>query len=141
VTSSTVVEQALPLDVPEVMFAAGLPGFPGPRRFALVQWGDDGGPYSVMVDLDRPVVRFLVVPPQVFFPDYVVDLDDVVAAALHLDDPDDCLLLVIVALGDRAEDATANLLGPIVINVRTLEGQQAVLADSGHSTRVPLRSV
>lgn len=140
-TSSTVVEQAVPLDVPEVMFTAGLPGFPGPRRFALVRWGDDGGPYSVMVDLDAPVVRFLVVPPQVFFPDYVVDLDDAVASALHLDDPDDCLLLVIVALGDRAEDATANLLGPIVINVRTLEGQQAVLADSGHSTRVPLRGV
>ncbi len=140
-TSSTVVEQATPLDVPEVTFAAGLPGFPGPRRFALVQWGDDGGPYSVMVDLDEPVVRFLVVPPQVFFPDYVVDLDDAVASALHLDDPDDCLLLVIVALGGRAEDATANLLGPIVINVRTFQGQQAVLADSGHSTRVPLRGV
>ncbi len=138
-TSSTVLEASAPLDVPEVRFAAGLPGFPGPRRFALVRWGAADGPYSVLVDLDAPVVRFLVVPPQVFFPDYVVDLDDAVAEALALDDPDDCLLLVIVALGERAEDATANLLGPIVINVRTLQGLQAVLAESGHSTRVPLR--
>lgn len=137
-TSSTVVEPHADLEVPEVLFAQGVPGFPGPRRFALVRWGAADGPYSVMVDLDAPVVRFLVVPPHVFFPDYAVDLDDAVAAALQLHDPDDCLLLVIVALGDRPEDATANLLGPIVINVRTLEGLQAVLADSGHSTRAPL---
>ena len=137
-TSTTVVEPQADVQVPEVLFAQGLPGFPGPRRFALVRWGAADGPYSVMVDLDAPVVRFLVVPPQVFFPEYVVDLDDAVAASLALEDPDDCLVLVIVALGDRPQDATANLLGPIVINVRTLQGLQAVLSDSGHTTRVPL---
>ncbi len=140
-TISTMAEKPAPVDVPEVRFGCGLPGFPGPRRFALVRWGDVDGPYSVMVDLDAPTVRFLVVPPQVFFPDYVVDLEDTVAEALHLDGPDDCLVLVIVALGDRAEDATANLLGPVVINVRTREGQQVVLSETGHTARVPLRSV
>ena len=133
-----VLESTSPVDVPELTFPSGLPGFPGPRRFALVRWGGSEGPYSVLADLESPSVRFLVMPPHVFFPDYQVDLDDAVAAKIHLDDPADCLLLVVVTLGDRAEDATANLLGPIVLNLRTLEGVQAVLADSGHSTRVPL---
>lgn len=123
---------------PAVDFPAGLPGFPGARSFTLVRWGASEGPYSVLVDLGDPGVRFLVVPPAVFFPDYAVDLDDAIAAALELDDADDCLLLVIVTLGARAQDATANLLGPIVINVRNRRGAQAVLSDSGYSTRVPL---
>jgi flagellar assembly factor FliW len=127
-------------DVPELLFVSGLPGFPGQRRFALVRWGAPDGPYSLMVDLDDSDVRFLVMPPYVFFPDYVVDLDDAIAAKVHLERPEDCLLLVIVTLGTTPADATANLLGPVVINLRTREGVQAVLAESGHSTRVPLRA-
>ncbi len=127
-------------DVPELVFASGLPGFPGQRRFALVRWGAFEGPYSLMVDLDDDAVRFLVMPPYVFFPDYVVDLDDAIAAKISLDRPEDCLLLVIVTLGATPEDATANLLGPVVINLQNRRGIQAVLAESGHSTRVPLRA-
>jgi flagellar assembly factor FliW len=127
-------------DVHELHFASGLPGFPGERRFALVRWGAAEGPYSLMVDLDDDNVRFLVMPPYVFFPDYVVDLDDAIAAKISLERPEDCLLLVIVTLGRRPEDATANLLGPVVINTQTRQGVQAVLAESGHSTRVPLRA-
>ena len=127
-----------PVDVPELTFASGLPGFPGERRFGLVRWGAFEGPYSLMVDLDDPSVRFLVMPPYVFFPDYVVDLEDSDAARIHLERAEDCLLLVIVTLTGRPEDATANLLGPVVINLKTREGIQAVLAESGYSTRTPL---
>lgn len=126
------------VDVPELTFAQGLPGFPQSRRFALVRWGAFEGPYSLMVDLDDPHVRFLVMPPYVFFPDYVVDLDDAIAAKVHLERAEDCLLLVIVTLTGRPEDATANLLGPVVINLQTREGVQAVLAESGYSARTPL---
>jgi flagellar assembly factor FliW len=131
---------AAAVDVPELVFASGLPGFPGERRFALVRWGAFEGPYSLMVDLENPDVRFLVMPPYVFFPDYVVDLEDSIAAKIHLERAEDCLLLVIVTLGSTPEEATANLLGPVVINLKTREGMQAVLAESGHSTRVPLRA-
>ena len=137
-SSSQLAEQVRPTDVPHLTFASGLPGFPGPRRFALVGWGAEDGPYRVLVDVADPGVRLLVVPPQVFFPDYAVDLDDAVADRVHIDDADDCLLLVIVTLGRTPQEATANLLGPVVVNLRTLEGVQAVLSDSEHGTRVPL---
>lgn len=127
------------VDIPELAFRTGLPGFPGPRRFALVRWGAADGPYSVMVDLDDPTTRFLVAPPFVFFPEYEIDVDDAIAAKVHLERAEDALILVIITLGKTAEDATANLLGPVIVNVATLEGTQAVLADSGYSTRAPLR--
>lgn len=138
--TQAVAPVAAAVDVPELVFASGLPGFPGERRFALVRWGAFEGPYSLMVDLENPDVRFLVMPPYVFFPDYVVDLEDSIAAKIHLERAEDCLLLVIVTLGSTPEEATANLLGPVVINLKTREGMQAVLAESGHSTRVPLRA-
>jgi flagellar assembly factor FliW len=137
-TSQVTALPVAPVDVPELHFAHGLPGFPGERRFALVRWGGFEGPYSLMVDLDDPAVRFLVAPPHVFFPDYVVDLDEAIAARVGLERAEDCLLLVIVTLTGRPEDATANLLGPVVINLQNRQGVQAVLAESGYSTRTPL---
>jgi flagellar assembly factor FliW len=125
-------------DIPELHFRAGLPGFPGERRFALVRWGTHEGPYSVLVDLDDTDIRFLVAPPGLFFPNYAVDLDDQSVEILDLSDSTEALVLMIVTLGERPQDATANLLGPVVINTRTHEGLQVVLPEAGYSTKVPL---
>jgi flagellar assembly factor FliW len=125
-------------DIPELYFRAGLPGFPGERRFALVRWGANEGPYSVLVDLDDTDIQFLVAPPGLFFPQYEVELDDQSVEVLRLQDASEALVLIIVTLGERPEDATANLLGPVVINTRTHEGLQAVLPEAGWSTKVPL---
>jgi flagellar assembly factor FliW len=125
-------------DIPELHFRAGLPGFAGERRFALVRWGANEGPYSVLVDLDDTDIRFLVAPPALFFPAYEVDLDDQSVELLDLQDAGEALVLMIVTLGDKPEDATANLLGPVVINTRTREGLQVVLPETGWTTKVPL---
>lgn len=130
---------ALDTGVQELSFAHGLPGFPGSRRFALEQWGGPDSPYSLLIDLGEPEVRFLVVPPGVFFPDYAADIDDTTAARLNVSRAEDVLVLVIVTLGETAADATANLLGPVLINLQSHEGLQAVLADSDFGTRVPLK--
>ena len=125
-------------DIPELHFRAGLPGFPESRRFALVRWGANEGPYSVLVDLDETDIRFLVAPPALFFPQYEIELDDRSVGQLALGAPDEALVLMIVTLGEKPEDATANLLGPIVINTSTREGIQVVLPEAGWSTKVPL---
>jgi flagellar assembly factor FliW len=125
----------------ELTFRRGLPGFPGERHFTLVRWGDDDSPYSLLIDLESPELRFLVAPPSIFFPSYEVDLDDATVANLDLRSAEEALLLIIISATDRAETATANLLGPLVINTRTRQGVQAILAESGYGTRVPLLPV
>ena len=137
-SSTQLAEPSRPADAPHLTFASGLPGFPGPRSFALEAGATRTARTASWSTSPSPRVRFLVVPPQVFFPEYDVELDDAVAAKVHLEDADDALLLVIVTLGRTAQEATANLLGPVVVNLRTLEGVQAVLADTDHGTRVPL---
>ena len=44
----------------------------------------------------------------------------------------------VVALRDRPEDSTLNLLGPIVVNRVTYEAAQVVLPSAGYSVRAPL---
>ncbi|HWC36514.1 MAG TPA: flagellar assembly protein FliW [Mycobacteriales bacterium] len=125
-------------EVPSIRFRRGLPGFPGDRSFCLLRWGSAGGVYSVLVDPAEPNVRFLVVPPGLFFPSYEIELDDATVAQLGIESADEVLLLVIVTVHERPEDATANLLGPIVINTNCREGLQLVLPDPKWGTRVPL---
>lgn len=127
-----------PQTPPMIRFRRGLPGFPGDRSFCLLRWGAGDGVYSLLVDPEDPTVRFLVVPPGLFFPTYEVELDDATVAQLEVDRVDEVLLLVIVTLHERPEDATANLLGPLVINTGRREGLQFVLPDSHWGTRVPL---
>jgi flagellar assembly factor FliW len=123
---------------PLLHFAVGLPGFPDLRRFALVRWGDDASPLSLLRAVDMPDIQFVVVPPAVFFPDYAPEVDDVTADRLGLHDAEDALVLVILTVTEGPATATANLLGPIIVNQHSLEAAQVVLAGSGHDLRAPL---
>ncbi len=126
-------------EVKQLTFPAGLPGFPELQRFALQKWVEDPEmPYSVLVSLDDPDIRFLVAPPEAFFANYVFDISDADAASLQLESPDDALVLVFITVPEKPNDATANLLGPVVINTKTLIGAQIVLADSGMPVKQPL---
>lgn len=129
---------ALPTDCVELSFPAGLPGFPGVHRFELAPWGAEDSPFFLMTAVDDPDVGFVVVPPWVLYPDYEFDLDDATAERLGIHEPQDALVLCVVTLRDRPEDATVNLLGPVVANRHTLEAAQVVLPASGYSVRAPL---
>lgn len=124
----------------ELVFPVGLPGFESLRRFALARWGELDSAYSRLVALEAPSTAFLVAPPEEFFDDYDVVVEDDDAELLQLQDAEDALVLVVITVGERAEQATANLLGPLVINTRLRLGAQLVLPDerAGHGTRVPL---
>ena len=127
------------VEVPTLHFAAGLPGFPEQREFALVYWeDDDDSPFSVLTSIDEPSIEFLVVPPMLFFPDYVPEVDDNTAEVLGIESSEDALLLVIVTVPDDPAAATANLLAPIVVNRHTRQAVQAVLDDTRHPLRAPL---
>jgi flagellar assembly factor FliW len=132
----TVIDEAQSdLELPELRFPGGLPGFPGEERFALVRWGGDDSPFSLLQSLETAGLEFLVVPPTIFFPEYAPEVDDDTVEALALHDADDAIVLVIVSLAERPQDATANLLGPIVINRHSRIGAQAVLTKGNHDPR------
>ena len=127
-------------DLPVIELIKAMPGFPGLTRFALVALDDDGT-LCALRSLEDPGLRFLVVPPGKFFPDYAPEVDDDVVAALEIERVEDVLLLVVINAGLALGDTTANLVAPVVVNTATRRAQQVVLDDPDLRVSVPLITV
>jgi flagellar assembly factor FliW len=125
-------------DTVEITFPAGLPGFPHSHIFQLAPWGAEGTPFSLMTSREDPDVGFVVVEPWVFYPEYEFELDNTTSERLALAEPGDSIVLCVVTLGEIPEEATVNLLGPIVVNRFTREACQAVLDPSVFEVKAPL---
>ena len=127
------------LGLPTITMAVPMPGFPAHREFVLVRLNEDGLLYA-FTSIEDPELRFLVAPPEPFFPDYAPFLPGGARAELGLADATDARLycLVTVPDGDVAA-ATANLRAPVVVNPASSRARQVVLADGGHPIRRRLR--
>lgn len=123
-------------NIPVIELVTPLAGFPRHRRFALVRL-DEHGTISSLRSIEDPDLRFLVVPPGPFFPDYAPEVTQDWAERLELVSPEEALLLLIVTPGASAAEATANLLAPLVVNIRTRTAAQ-VLLDADLPLRAPL---
>jgi flagellar assembly factor FliW len=128
------------LDGSELYIDAGLPGFPGAHRFRLLPWGEQPGPFCLLLCRDDEDLAFVVAPPDVFFPDYMPEIDRPTANRLGIASPADAAVYVIVTLGPTPAEATANLLGPLVVNRRTRLAAQVVLEGTRWDVRTPLVS-
>jgi flagellar assembly factor FliW len=122
------------LGLPTIDMAVPMPGFPRHRQFVLVRLNDEGLLYA-FTSIEDPELRFLVAPPEPFFPDYAPEIDDEVFAALNTKDPDRLLLLVVITAG--VNETTANLLAPIVVDRDSRRAMQVILNGTG----MPVRAV
>jgi flagellar assembly factor FliW len=111
----------------------GLLGFPTCTRFALLPTGRDG--YLWLHSVEEPTVAFLIVDPFVYFDGYAVDLSGSMLQRLDASGPSEINVFAIVTLPSGDAHATANLQGPLVFNVATRHGMQAVIQESQYGTR------
>lgn len=121
--------------LPTIEFVAPIPGFPESRRFVLVRLGDEGLLYA-LTSLDNPDLRFLVVPPAPFFPDYAPEIGDDTLELLGGPDADQLLLLLVVTAGEAG--TTVNLLAPIVVDQGHRRAVQVILTGSDLPVRAEL---
>jgi flagellar assembly factor FliW len=122
------------LDMPVLDMALPMPGFPAHRQFVLVRLNDDGLLYA-FTSIEDPELRFLVAPPEPFFPDYAPEIEKEVFAALNTKDPDRLLVMVVITAG--VGETTANLMAPIIVDRDSRRAMQIVLSGSG----MPVRAV
>jgi flagellar assembly factor FliW len=126
-----------PLEIPVIDMVRPLVGFPEHARFALVQL-DGASDLCSLISLDEPGLRFLVVPPAAFFPDYAPEVGDDVVADLGIESASDVLVLVVLNAGAGLHDTTANLAAPLLVNPATRQAGQVVLDESGLPVAAPL---
>ena len=115
-----------------ITFPRGLIGLGG-SRFAVV--GGEGDAIVWLHSVDDPDLAVPVASPWSFFPDYAVDLPDDEATRLGITSPDEARVLVVVRVGETAQDCFANLKAPIL--VAGGQGHQ-VLNEADAPLRAPL---
>jgi flagellar assembly factor FliW len=134
------LETAEAVDVPVLDFISPIPGFPAHRRFVLVRVTEEGVLFALSA-VDDPELRFLVVPPAPFFPDYAPEIDEASLQALGAKDAEGVLILLVVTAGESPGSSTANLMAPIVVHEGTRRAVQLVLTGSGlpiHAVLMPV---
>jgi flagellar assembly factor FliW len=124
------------LEMPIIDMALPMPGFPAHRQFVLVRLNDEGLLYA-FTSVEDPELRFLVAPPEPFFPDYAPEIENEVFATLNTKDPDRLLVMVVITAG--VKETTANLLAPIIVDRDTRRAMQVVLTGSNMPVRAIMR--
>ena len=118
-------------------FPQGLIGFSEVRRFALVE-NPKGGPFEWLQAVEFPDLAFVVTDPLFFFPEYRVPVRVEDLKGIGAESVNDAVVVVILVVPRDPRGITANLQGPVVINLRTRMGCQLVLDVPGYTTSHPI---
>ena len=136
-TSAMPLATAADQDLPVLDMVQPLLGFPESRKFALARL-DETGVLCELRSVDQPDLRFIVVPPAMFFPDYAPVVDDDVVAELEIASADDVLALLIINAAATLTETTANLRAPLLVNTRSRKAAQVILEDADLPLAAPL---
>jgi flagellar assembly factor FliW len=112
----------------------GMLGFESCKRFVLLEDRPDT-PFKWLQAIDDPKLAFVVIDPTEFFSDYEFELTDEDADSLDLKDSTDAAIVTTVTIDGENDKVTTNLVGPVVINSRTLTAKQIVLQDERYGTK------
>ena len=120
----------------EVEFPRGLPGFDDRRRFVAVRFVESD-PLVYLQSLEDPALCFITMPVLAVDPRYRLkvsaeDLGEIgLAPGKQPRIGEEVFCLTVLSM--REEGPTANLLAPIVINLKTRRAIQAIAPEGGYS--------
>jgi len=120
-----------------ISFKQGVPGFPQIHRFVRLDF-EDLKPFQYLQALDEPPIALLVVNPFCFDPSYAFVLSKSDMEDIQTTDTKETSVYVVVTIPDDPEQATINLMAPIVVNEKQRCAKQVILHDSGYSVKHPL---
>lgn len=131
-------EPAVPArSVETITFRDGLLGFADCRAFTLLATERES--LFWLQSLEHEPLAFLLLDPFTFFEDFTVDLDPADARALGAVNASDIAVLAIVTLPTaEGEPCTANLVGPLAINLRNGQARQLILRNPAYGVRCPV---
>jgi flagellar assembly factor FliW len=117
-----------------IRFESGIPGFEGLRNFLLAM-NPEFEPFVWLYSVENVQIRFLMVNPLLFRPDYAPKMGKEQIADLKIQNQDDLMLFVIVTLNPNHRLSTVNMAGPVLVNIKSKLGKQIILDDGRYSIR------
>ena len=115
-------------------FPQGIPAFENQKEFVLIHLPDNPI-FQCLQSTQDPEVAFLIISPWDFFPDYDIHIPQEELEGLDIQVPKQIGLYNIVTIPQDPNQMTANLMGPIVINLDTLKAKQVILHQENYHTK------
>jgi flagellar assembly factor FliW len=120
-----------------ITFSSGIPGFEKAKEYVIVSI-PDYAPFEWLVCIDGSRLRFAIINPLLFLPEYSPAMVKEQIEDLEVSKPEDILLYSIVTIRENPLESTANLVGPLIINREKRLGKQIIVDDDRYSTQEPL---
>jgi len=120
-------------------FPESLPGFENLKSFIIVRTNPEAV-FCYLHSLDDLDICFIITDPFLFYPEYEFDLPDGAIEELKLSKPECAKIWSIISVpnGKGVEQATINLVAPIVVNTVSKQSKQVILQNTNYSIRQPL---
>ncbi|NDI36517.1 flagellar assembly protein FliW [Chengkuizengella sediminis] len=115
-------------------FTQGLLGFEDVKSYALLQL-DQEIPLTYLQAVEKQDLNFIILDPFQFFKDYNVELSNEIQKELDIKEQSEVTIWSLVSIQDNLENATCNLIAPLVMNIRTKQGKQIILHNSSYTTK------
>ncbi len=121
-----------------ITMTSSILGFPDDRQFILIPHGPDS-PFWWLQAVKNPPLAFAVLQAARLNISYEPEIGPLISDELSLSDDEAPEILVILTIPrGRPQEMTANLLGPVVINITKRLARQVVLDDNRYNPCWPL---
>ncbi|MCB9512677.1 MAG: flagellar assembly protein FliW [Deferribacteres bacterium] len=118
-------------------FPQGLLGYERQKHYILVE-REEHQPFLWMLNTEDTNLNFLIIDPQVFYPEYEPNISKRDLNELQIDNPQSLFMYIIITLDQDIHKSTGNLSAPILLNMTKRIGKQLVLLDDKYSTKYPI---
>lgn len=120
-----------------INFPEGLFGFEKYKNYFLLENPDS--PFLWLQSADEPSLAFILIEPRQFKSDYKLKIAEEEYRNIGIKDKEKELLdFVIVTVPKDPSKMTANLQGPIIINVTKKIGKQSISLNDDYTVRCPI---
>ena len=116
-----------------ITFSPGLLGFSELHRYVLIEHGQES-PFLWLQCVDNPDLAFVVIDPAFVLAGYQLGEINGIKKDLEVADLKDLRILVILTIPSGSpQEMTANLMGPLLINLANRRGKQLVIENPQYS--------
>ncbi len=118
-----------------INFPDGILAFEDNKRFIIINNEDESNPFEWLQSIDDTDLAFVIINPFIFKKDYDINIPEKVVNKLKIESEKDVLIYSIIVVPEDINNITANLAGPIIININEKLGKQIVLEDKRYNSK------
>ena len=122
-----------------INFNEGIPGFRELKKYIIIE--DPESPFVYLQSVEDGMISFIMINPYLLKKDYTIEIKDTYINALGGGNAKEFCVFVIATVMDEFEEATINLLAPIVIQNEMRQGIQVILENTTYTTKHKIKDL